>query len=82
MKLNKREKNIFAYICGYIQDNEYSPTLREISESEGISQQMVGKILSNLEEKKLIYRTDGKYRNIAIIEDKKEEEKKEKDYNF
>ncbi|PIR77180.1 MAG: repressor LexA, partial [Candidatus Magasanikbacteria bacterium CG10_big_fil_rev_8_21_14_0_10_38_6] len=36
-RLTKRQKEIFDYICTYLEENEVSPSLEEIKEKFGLS---------------------------------------------
>jgi DNA-binding MarR family transcriptional regulator len=70
LPLTKREEEIFVYILGYIVDNEYSPTRREIAERFDMGISGADKFVSSLVDKgklKLIKKRNGIVnRNIVI----------------
>ena len=74
LPLTKREEDIFAYILGYIVDNEYSPTRQEIADQFGITPMGAQKFVKVLEAKgkvKILKKKNGLIkRNITIVENK------------
>jgi len=70
-KLTKRESDIYAYVAGYIQDNNYSPTRLEIAEKFGISPQAIQKHIVGLCYAGMIGIYPGKKRNIELLPSQK-----------
>lgn len=72
LPLTEREKEILNYIVGYIVDEKYSPTRKEIANKFNFSITASQKFIAVLEEKGKIkvIREDNKRinRNIVIIE--------------
>jgi len=67
--LYKRQRQIVDFIAQYIQKNGYSPTLREIAESIGVSSlATVHEHLQALQRKKVIKRHEGAVRGIELID--------------
>ena len=57
LTLYKKQKQIYDYLCQYIQRNDFAPTLREIANAIGVSSvATVHEHLKALEEKNLIKR--------------------------
>lgn len=66
--LYKKQKQIYDYICQYIQRNEFAPTLKEIADAMGVnSVATIHEHLRALEEKNLIRRNKGKNRSIELM---------------
>ncbi|NCN06959.1 MAG: transcriptional repressor LexA [Candidatus Pacebacteria bacterium] len=67
--LYKRQRQIVDFIAQYIQKNGFSPTLREIAESIGVSSlATVHEHLQALQRKKVIKRHEGAVRGIELID--------------
>jgi len=67
--LTKRQKELVAYLRGYIAEHGYAPTLEEIGEHFSLtSLATVHKHLSNLEAKGVIRRTWNHSRAIELVE--------------
>ncbi len=67
MYLTKRQREILDYINGFIQKNQYSPSLREIGRGTGISSlATVHKHLCNLEDKGVIRRQANRGRALEM----------------
>lgn len=65
--LSEKQREIYAYVAGYITDQEYAPTRREISERLGISHQAITAHLREIKNKGWISFKDGGHRNIELI---------------
>ncbi len=66
--LYKKQKQIYDYICQYIQKNEFAPTLKEIAGAMNVSSvATIHEHLHTLEEKNLIRRNKGKNRSIELV---------------
>ena len=67
--LYKRQRQIVDFIAQYLQKNGYSPTLKEIAESLGVSSlATVHEHLQALQRKKVIRKHDGAVRGIELID--------------
>jgi repressor LexA len=67
--LYKRQRQILDFIAQYIQKNGFSPTLKEIAGSIGVSSlATVHEHLQALQRKKVIRRHDGAVRGIEIVD--------------
>ncbi len=67
--LYKRQRQIVDFIAQYIQKNGYSPTLKEIAESIGVSSlATVHEHLQALQRKNVIKKHDGAVRGIELID--------------
>lgn len=67
LTLYKKQKQIYDYLCQYIQRNEFAPTLREIANAIGVnSVATVHEHLKALESKNLIRRSKSKNRAIEL----------------
>ena len=65
--LYKKQKQIYDYLCQYIQKNEFAPTLKEIADAMGVSSvATIHEHLKALEDKNLIRRNKGKNRAIEL----------------
>ena len=68
LTIYKKQKQVYDYICQYIQRNDFAPTLREIAEAVGVnSVATVHEHLNSLEEKNLIRRNKGRSRAIELV---------------
>ncbi|GFN35401.1 LexA family protein [Tepidimicrobium xylanilyticum] len=66
--LNKKESKLFDAIVKYIDENGYSPSIRELSEIVGFkSTSTVHRYLSKLEEKGYIERKENSSRALKVI---------------
>ena len=66
--LYNKQKQIYDYLCQYIQKNDFAPTLREIASAMGVSSvATIHEHLTALEEKGLIRRSKGKNRSLEIV---------------
>ncbi len=69
MALTKRQREIFDFICDFVDENRYSPSLEEIGEHFGLtSVATVHKHVQNLVEKGLLRKTWNRSRSIEIVE--------------
>lgn len=66
LPLTTREGEILAFIYGYIDDNHYSPTRKEIADKFKMSTQAAHYFIGKLIEKDKLKLTTGKWRNIKI----------------
>ena len=65
--LSKKEKEVYDYICATIEENGYSPSVRDIRDNLGIkSTSTVHSYLGKLEEKGYIRKEDGKSRTLTL----------------
>lgn len=65
--LTRREKEVYDYICRTIEENGYSPSVRDIRDSLGIkSTSTVHAYINHLEEKGYIHKEDGKSRTLTV----------------
>ncbi len=65
--LYRKQKQIYDYLCQYIQKNEFAPTLKEIAEAMNVnSVATIHEHLKALEDKNLIRRSKGKNRAIEL----------------
>ncbi len=68
--LTRREKEVYDYICATIEQNGYSPSVRDIRDNLGIkSTSTVHAYISRLEEKGYIHKEDGKSRTLTLGDD-------------
>lgn len=66
--LYKKQKQVYDFICQYIQRNDFAPTLREIADATGVSSvATIHEHLASLEDKNLIKRSKGKSRAIELV---------------
>lgn len=66
--LYKKQKQIYDFLCQYIQKNEFAPTLKEIADAMGVnSVATIHEHLKALEDKRLIRRNKGKNRSIELV---------------
>ena len=65
--LYKKQKQIYDFLCQYIQKNDFAPTLKEIAEAMDVSSvATIHEHLKALEDKNLIRRSKGKNRSIEL----------------
>ena len=73
MHLTERQKDIFKFIEGYLEKNDYSPSLEDIGAHFGIaSMNGVYKHLKILEERGYIKRLSNKARSIQLVHEEME----------
>ena len=66
--LYKKQKQVYDFICQYIQRNDFAPTLREIADAVGVnSVATIHEHLQSLEERNLIRRSKGKTRSLELV---------------
>ncbi|MCL2110268.1 transcriptional repressor LexA [Microgenomates group bacterium] len=66
--LYKKQKQVYDFICQYIQRNDFAPTLKEIAEAVGVSSvATVHEHIIALEQKNLIRRSRGKSRALELV---------------
>ena len=70
-ELTHKEENILAYILGYLEDNEYPPTRKEIGDRFGMTKQGADHYIISLKNKGRIKLITGSYRNIKVIQNDK-----------
>lgn len=72
LPLTDKEEQVLAYIYGYIDENGYSPTRKEIADKFEITRQGAESFISNLELKGKIRIIKANFaRNIKIVIHKK-----------
>lgn len=65
--LTRREKEVYDYICATIEENGYSPSVRDIRDNLGIkSTSTVHSYINKLEEKGYIRKQEGKSRTLTL----------------
>jgi SOS-response transcriptional repressor LexA len=67
--LTKKQEDVYVYVAGYITDEGYAPTRREIVAKLCISEQAVSAHLREIKNKGWIKFTSGGWRNIELIEE-------------
>ena len=68
--LTRREKEVYDFICATIEQNGYSPSVRDIRDNLGIkSTSTVHSYISRLEEKGYIRKEEGKSRTLTLGDD-------------
>jgi repressor LexA len=66
--LTKRQREIFDYLTGFIQQNGYAPSLEEIGRRFGLSSlATVHKHLTNLQDKGFIRRAWNRSRSVEVV---------------
>lgn len=66
--LNDRQNTIYDYICDYLKEHGFPPTVREIAEKVGLaSSSSAHHYLKQLEEKGYIRRLEGSTRAIEVV---------------
>ncbi len=74
--LTRREKEVYDYICATIEQNGYSPSVRDIRDNLGIkSTSTVHSYINRLEEKGYIHKEEGKSRTLTLGDDAPESAK-------
>jgi SOS-response transcriptional repressor LexA len=66
-KLTTAQREIYAYIAGFIEDNNCSPTYQEIAMRVGSTTQMVEAHIKNIVKKGYIQFNGNKHRKIELI---------------
>ena len=70
MTLNNKEKQILLYIQEYIENKNYSPSIREIVKAVGInSTSIISEYLDKLMSKGYLVREINKPRTIKLLKD-------------
>lgn len=70
MKQNETEKRIYGFLCEFIRENGYSPTVREIASACGISStSTVHSYIKKLRDKGLVTSPDLKKRSLRTAND-------------
>lgn len=66
--LNDRQNSIYDYICDYLKEHGFPPTVREIAGMAGLaSASSAHHYLKQLEEKGYIRRVEGSPRAIEVV---------------
>jgi len=70
VKLTKKQKQILDFIESFLEENNYSPTYREIMSGLGLSSvSAVAEHVENLVEKGALKKTPGEARSLEVIYD-------------
>jgi repressor LexA len=68
MAITRRQREVYDFISGFVQKNQYSPSFEEIGEGLGLtSLATVHKHISNLEKKGLLTRDFNRSRSIDLL---------------
>ena len=68
MALTRRQKQVYDFLAGFVEEHGYSPSFEEIGEGLGLSSlATVHKHVSNLEEKGLLKRDYNRSRSIDLV---------------
>ena len=68
MALTRRQKEVYDFLAGFVEEHGYSPSFEEIGEGLGLSSlATVHKHVSNLEEKGLLKRDYNRSRSIDLV---------------
>ena len=68
MALTRRQKQVYDFLAGFVEEHGYSPSFEEIGEGLGLSSlATVHKHISNLEEKGLLKRDYNRSRSIDLV---------------
>src|SRR5258708_30369263 len=68
MAITKRQRQVYDFIHGFVQKNQYSPSFEEIGDGLGLSSlATVHKHISNLEKKGLLSRDYNRSRSIDLL---------------
>ena len=68
MALTRRQKQVYDFLAGFVEEHGYSPSFEEIGEGLGLSSlATVHKHVSNLEEKGLLKRDYNRSRSIDLL---------------
>lgn len=66
--LNEKQNTIYDYICDYLKEHGFPPTVREIAKMAGLSSpSSAHHYLKQLEEKGYIQRKEGSPRTIVVV---------------
>jgi len=72
MHLTKRQKEIFDFICEYLEREGYAPSLEEIGERFGLSSvATVHKHVQNLVDKNLLRKAWNRSRSIEVVREER-----------
>ena len=69
MNLTPKQLKIYGYLCSYVEENGYSPTLQEIASQFGVSTVTIFEHLNALEAKGAIKRHKHKTRSIEVLDE-------------
>ncbi len=68
MALTRRQKQVYDFLAGFVEEHGYSPSFEEIGEGLGLSSlATVHKHISNLEQKGLLKRDYNRSRSIDLV---------------
>ena len=68
MALTRRQKQVYDFLAGFVEEHGYSPSFEEIGEGLGLSSlATVHKHVSNLEQKGLLKRDYNRSRSIDLV---------------
>jgi repressor LexA len=68
MALTRRQKEVYDFLAGFVEEHGYSPSFEEIGEGLGLSSlATVHKHISNLEQKGLLKRDYNRSRSIDLV---------------
>ena len=71
MAITRRQRQVLAFITGFIRENNYSPSYEEIGQGLGLSSlATVHKHISNLEQKGYLKRDYNRSRSIDVVPNK------------
>ena len=62
------QKRVLDYVRSYIEENEYSPSIREISKNCDLHLSGVARVLSSLEKRNRVSRLYGVRRSIVVLD--------------
>ena len=62
------QKRVLDYVRSYIQENEYSPSMREIAECCDLHLSGVARVIDSLEKRKRVSRLYGVRRSIVVLD--------------
>ena len=71
-QITDRQKEVFVFIENFTKENNYPPTVREISQHFEISLRAVQDHISALQKKGFISTEQKRSRSIRILDDKKQ----------
>lgn len=74
--ITDRQREVFDYISDFTQENDFPPTVREISEHFNISLRAVQDHITALQKKGFISQSQKRARSIRVLADFKEKENK------
>tara|TARA_R100001230_G_C5549269_1_gene77446 strand:- start:226 stop:468 length:243 start_codon:yes stop_codon:yes gene_type:complete len=62
------QKRVLDYVRSYIEENEYSPSMREISQNCDLHLSGVSRVITSLEKRKRVSRLYGVRRSIVVLD--------------